>query len=125
MLHDPLLYVAIGLVVGGAAGAIFGRSLGPNAQDVRDADRIAKQKRDEADAVRREVDSHFEQTAQIMGEVTKAYRRLYEHMAKSTQRLAPRRTEDLVKSLGDQRLLPREISNRELRNDSSKRGRGR
>ncbi|MBK1735497.1 hypothetical protein CKO15_09415 [Halorhodospira abdelmalekii] len=124
MLHDPLLYIAVGLAVGGAAGALFGRSMGPNAQDVRDADRIAKQKRDEAEAVRREVDSHFEQTAQIMGEVTKAYRKLYEHMAKSTQRLAPRRTEDLVKSLGDQRLLPREISSRrEIRNDSSRRGR--
>ncbi len=119
--QQVLLFIVVGLVVGAVFGAYFGRKSAPNSKELKEAEDLVVKNRERVRNYRSEVDQHFRETAEIMGEMTSAYRKLYQHMARGTQRLAPARTEALIESLGDQRLLSRDVLQETMTSESSRR----
>lgn len=83
------VYALIGLVVGLIIGALamrYGNST------VRQQDAIKAEldtKKEELDTYRNELVSHFARSAELLDNMAKDYRQLYQHMAKSSNELMP------------------------------------
>lgn len=77
-----VIYVAVGLIVGGAAGYFFGRL-----DDLSRKERQAMQERlDKAEkqmaSYKHEVTEHFIETAGLINNMTESYQAVHEHLAK-------------------------------------------
>ena len=83
------VYALIGLVVGLIIGALamrYGNST------LRQQDAIKAEldtKKEELDTYRNELVSHFARSAELLDNMAKDYRQLYQHMAKSSNELMP------------------------------------
>lgn len=83
------VYALIGLVVGLIIGALamrYGNST------MRQQDAIKAEldtKKEELDTYRNELVSHFARSAELLDNMAKDYRQLYQHMAKSSNELMP------------------------------------
>lgn len=83
------VYALIGLVVGLIIGALAMRY---GNKTMRQQDAIKAEldtKKEELDTYRNELVSHFAQSAELLDNMAKDYRQLYQHMAKSSNELMP------------------------------------
>ncbi len=104
-----LAWLFLGLVAVAVAALSFwlGRHNAPTTKRVRELEEQLAENRAEMGNYRREVNRHFEQTAELVGDVNTAYRNLYCHLAEDSQRLAPGPAERLLESMGEQPVLER------------------
>lgn len=83
------VYALIGLVVGLIIGALVMRY---GNKTIRHQDAIKAEldtKKEELDTYRNELVSHFARSAELLDNMAKDYRQLYQHMAKSSNELLP------------------------------------
>ena len=83
------VYALIGLVVGLIIGALAMRY---GNKTMRQQDAIKAEldtKKEELDTYRNELVSHFARSAELLDNMAKDYRQLYQHMAKSSNELMP------------------------------------
>ena len=84
-----ILVVAVAVALGFSLGQLRSKSAGKIAQLTRERDAA----REELGNYRREVDTHFERTAELFDKVTDDYRKLYDHLALSARQLGAIRGE--------------------------------
>jgi uncharacterized membrane-anchored protein YhcB (DUF1043 family) len=77
-----VVFLAIGVAVGAAAGHFFSPAIGEAKRLKADLDRIQH----EHDSYRSSVNSHFRKTADLVGQMTKSYAAVYDHLAGGARR---------------------------------------
>lgn len=82
------VYALIGLVVGLIIGALAMR-YGNKTMRQQDAIKAELDTKEELDTYRNELVSHFARSAELLDNMAKDYRQLYQHMAKSSNELMP------------------------------------
>lgn len=84
-----ILVIAVALALGFSLGQLRSKSAGKIAELERERDAA----KEELGNYRREVDTHFERTAELFDKVTDDYRKLYDHLALSARQLGAIRGE--------------------------------
>jgi uncharacterized membrane-anchored protein YhcB (DUF1043 family) len=77
-----VVFLVIGVAIGVAAGHFFSPAIGEARRLRADLDRIQH----EHDSYRSSVNSHFRKTADLVGEMTKSYAAVYDHLAGGARR---------------------------------------
>lgn len=80
---SALLVLALGV----ALGMVVSHYAGPSARKLRDLEIELTQARREHERYRKEVTEHFSQTGELVNQMTRSYRAVYEHLAKGAHRL--------------------------------------
>lgn len=81
------IFVVLGIIVAAGAGFYFGRNFSSNEKEKGRLEAELKEKREELEAFRGKVTSHFEKTADLFNQVSDSYQSLYDHMANSSSQL--------------------------------------
>jgi len=87
-LENIWIIAAAALAVGALIGYLIGRS-GDAEQQKRKLEEELTATRQEMDKYKKDVTSHFEQTASLVNELTDNYRKVHQHLASSAQALCP------------------------------------
>lgn len=87
-LENIWIIAAAALAVGALIGYLIGRS-GDAEQQKRKLEEELSATRQEMDKYKKDVTSHFEQTASLVNELTDNYRKVHQHLASSAQTLCP------------------------------------
>ncbi|WP_409523257.1 YhcB family protein [Nitrincola sp. MINF-07-Sa-05] len=87
-LENIWIIAAAALAVGALIGYLIGRS-GDAEQQKRKLEEELTATRQEMDKYKKDVTSHFEQTASLVNELTDNYRKVHQHLASSAQTLCP------------------------------------
>jgi uncharacterized membrane-anchored protein YhcB (DUF1043 family) len=77
-----MVFLVIGVAIGVAAGHFFSPAIGEARRLKADLDRIQH----EHDSYRSSVNSHFRKTADLVGQMTKSYAAVYDHLAGGARR---------------------------------------
>lgn len=85
------IIAVVALAVGVLIGYLMGKS-GGNETRRRILEDELKGSRAEMDRYKQEVTSHFEQTANLVNELTEQYRKVHQHLATGAQNLCPDQT---------------------------------
>jgi len=92
---DPVyliwLYATGALIGGGIIGAIVYRNLAPSRKETDDLRTELDEARQEMDAYKTSVNSHFDKTAELVNELTQDYVKVYKHLAEGAQSLGDTR----------------------------------
>ncbi|OCG42239.1 hypothetical protein A9G29_06700 [Gilliamella sp. Fer2-1] len=84
MDRDMLTYLIIGLVIGFIIGFIFISVISPKARKYAKVKQELDQTKDELIAQKQMIAKHFSHSAEILDNMAKDFRRLYQHMAESS-----------------------------------------
>jgi uncharacterized protein len=84
MDRDMLTYLVIGLVIGFIIGFIFISVISPKARKYAKVKQELDQTKDELIAQKQMIAKHFSHSAEILDNMAKDFRRLYQHMAESS-----------------------------------------
>lgn len=77
-----LVFLLVGVAVGVAAGHFWSPAIGEAKRLREDVERLQR----EHDTYRASVNSHFRKTADLVGQMTKSYAAVYDHLAGGAQR---------------------------------------
>jgi uncharacterized membrane-anchored protein YhcB (DUF1043 family) len=77
-----VVFLAIGVAVGAAAGHFFSPAIGEAKRLRSDLERLQR----EHESYRSSVNSHFRKTADLVGQMTKSYAAVYDHLAGGARR---------------------------------------
>jgi uncharacterized membrane-anchored protein YhcB (DUF1043 family) len=77
-----MVFLAIGVAVGAAAGHFFSPAIGEAKRLRSDLERLQR----EHESYRSSVNSHFRKTADLVGQMTKSYAAVYDHLAGGARR---------------------------------------
>ncbi|WP_085248317.1 YhcB family protein [Gilliamella mensalis] len=84
MDKDMLTYLIIGLVIGFIVGFIFISVISPNARKYAKVKQELAQTKDELITQKQIIAKHFSHSAEILDNMAKEFRRLYQHMAENS-----------------------------------------
>ncbi|QYN45076.1 MULTISPECIES: YhcB family protein [unclassified Gilliamella] len=87
MEKDIIIYLSIGLVMGFIIGAIFMNVLSPKARRFASVKRELEQAQEELKTQKQMIAKHFSHSAEILDNMAKEFRRLYQHMAENSQQI--------------------------------------
>ncbi len=76
------------IAISAAVAYTFGKRSSPAQQQINELESIVLEKEAELQQYKKQVTSHFEQSAKLFGKVTEEYQALYHFMANSSQSLA-------------------------------------
>ncbi|MEK2483856.1 Z-ring associated protein ZapG [Providencia stuartii] len=82
-------YALIGLVIGFIIGALVVRYGNPKLRQQKTAQAELDKKNTELEEYRKELVSHFARSAELLDNMARDYRQLYQHMAQSSSELMP------------------------------------
>ena len=82
-----VVYIAVGLIIGGAAGFFLGRLDDFSKKEKQAMQDKLKQARQELVDYKHEVTEHFVATAGLVNNLTESYQAVHEHLAKGAQSL--------------------------------------
>ncbi|GEA60344.1 Z-ring associated protein ZapG [Vibrio comitans] len=85
----PWIYAIIGLFAGIIIGVIISRITTPQYQKQKDLQKELETSKFELEQQRQDLNDHFSESAQILDNIGKEYRKLYEHMASTSNELLP------------------------------------
>ncbi|OBT07360.1 hypothetical protein A9264_07945 [Vibrio sp. UCD-FRSSP16_10] len=85
----PWIYAIVGLFVGIIVGVIVSRITTPQYKKQKELQKELETKKFELEQQRQDINDHFSESAQILDNIGKDYRKLYEHMAKTSNELLP------------------------------------
>ena len=77
----PWIYAIVGLFVGIIIGVIISRVTTPQYQKQKELQKELETSKFELEQQRQDLNDHFSESAQILDNIGKEYRKLYEHMA--------------------------------------------
>ncbi|MWN31518.1 MULTISPECIES: YhcB family protein [unclassified Gilliamella] len=110
MDKDMLIYLIIGLAIGFVIGFIFTSIISPKARKYAKVKQELEQTKDELVAQKQMIAKHFSHSAEILDNMAKDFRRLYQHMAENSSQFIDN---DSVSSLDFNSVLdsdePKEI----------------
>jgi len=78
-----LIVLSLGIVL----GMVIAHYAGPGVRRVRELEMQLQQARSDHESYRKEVTEHFSTTGDLVNEMTRGYRAVYEHLAKGAHRL--------------------------------------
>lgn len=84
MDKDMMTYLAIGLVIGFVIGIIFMNVISPKGRKYAKAKRELEQTQEELATQKQMIVKHFSHSAEILDNMAKEFRRLYQHMAENS-----------------------------------------
>ncbi|OCG28061.1 hypothetical protein A9G11_11140 [Gilliamella sp. wkB108] len=84
MDKDMMTYLVIGIVIGFVIGFIFMSIISPKARKYSKVKRELDQTRDELNSQKQMIVKHFSHSAEILDNMAKDFRRLYQHMAENS-----------------------------------------
>ncbi|MWN89726.1 DUF1043 family protein [Gilliamella sp. Pra-s65] len=84
MDKDMLIYLIIGLAIGFVVGFIFTSIISPKARKYAKVKQELEQTKDELVAQKQMIAKHFSHSAEILDNMAKDFRRLYQHMAENS-----------------------------------------
>ncbi|WP_081301240.1 YhcB family protein [Gilliamella sp. wkB178] len=87
MDKDMITYLIIGLIVGFIIGLIFMSIISPKARKYAKVKRELEQTQEELNAQKQMIVKHFSHSAEILDNMAKDFRRLYQHMAENSGQL--------------------------------------
>ncbi|AFH94660.1 TPA: Z-ring associated protein ZapG [Providencia stuartii] len=82
-------YALIGLVIGFIIGALVVRYGNPKLRQQKTAQAELDKKNTELEEYRKELVGHFARSAELLDNMARDYRQLYQHMAQSSSELMP------------------------------------
>ncbi|OCG01549.1 hypothetical protein A9G12_02500 [Gilliamella sp. wkB112] len=82
-----MTYLVIGLVIGFVIGLIFMSIISPKARKYAKVKRELEQTQEELSAQKQMIVKHFSHSAEILDNMAKDFRRLYQHMAENSGQL--------------------------------------
>ncbi|MEZ8965617.1 Z-ring associated protein ZapG [Vibrio breoganii] len=85
----PWIYAIVGLFVGIIIGVIISRVTTPQYQKQKEIQKELETSKFELEQQRQDLNDHFSESAQILDNIGKEYRKLYEHMANTSNELLP------------------------------------
>ncbi|GEM78380.1 Z-ring associated protein ZapG [Vibrio superstes] len=85
----PWIYAIVGLFVGIIIGVIISRVTTPQYQKQKELQKELETSKFELEQQRQDLNDHFSESAQILDNIGKEYRKLYEHMANTSNELLP------------------------------------
>lgn len=81
-LPSTLLLIALGVIIGAALSKILNR--GPSVTELQQK---LEESQDQLDQYRKDVDRHFQTTAELVNNLTQSYRAVHEHLSQGAQKL--------------------------------------
>ncbi|SCB77854.1 hypothetical protein GA0061081_101266 [Gilliamella bombicola] len=90
MDKDMLTYLVIGLIIGFIIGSIFISVISPKARKYAKVKQELDQTKDELIAQKQMIAKHFSHSAEILDNMAKEFRRLYQHMAENSNQFMDR-----------------------------------
>lgn len=87
MDKDMVTYLIIGLVIGFVVGFLFMSILSPKARKFSKVKQELEQTKDELNAQKQMLVKHFSHSAEILDNMAKDFRRLYQHMAENSSQI--------------------------------------
>ncbi|GEA50559.1 membrane protein [Vibrio inusitatus NBRC 102082] len=85
----PWIYAIVSLFVGIIIGVIISRVTTPQYQKQKELQKELETSKFELEQQRQDLNDHFSASAQILDNIGKEYRKLYEHMANTSNELLP------------------------------------
>ena len=79
--------ILLGIAIAAGAGFFFGRKFSVGLGEQTRLEQELKASKEELEAFRNKVTTHFEKTADLFNHVSDSYQSLYDHMAKSSSQL--------------------------------------
>ena len=98
--------VVIIFIAGLGLGAVIGRNISAGVKKSKHLNMELEKSRDEMNAYRNKVESHFEKSANLINTMTASYSSLYEHLATSSQELCDTEAIKLAGATVPPHLLP-------------------
>ncbi|MCX8575226.1 MULTISPECIES: ZapG family protein [unclassified Gilliamella] len=87
MEKDIIIYILIGLVIGLIVGAILMNVVSPKARQYANTKRELDKAQEELKTQKQMIAQHFSHSAEILDNMAKEFRRLYQHMAENSQQI--------------------------------------
>lgn len=81
-LPTTILFIAIGVIIGAALSKILNR--GPSATELQQK---LEESQEQLNKYQKDVDSHFQKTAELVNNLTESYRAVHEHLSQGAQKL--------------------------------------
>ncbi|CAM2815306.1 Z-ring associated protein ZapG [Vibrio rarus] len=85
----PWIYAIVGLFVGIIIGVIISRITTPQYKKQKQLQKDLESSKFQLEQQRQDINDHFSESAQILDNIGKEYRKLYEHMANTSNDLLP------------------------------------
>ncbi len=88
MTASTLLIGLVCLIAGAVIGALLSRGFSPQEQKARELEEKLAKTEDEYKTYQHEVTEHFIRTSELVGNLTRSYRDVHQHLASSAMHLA-------------------------------------
>lgn len=88
---------AAAVLAAAAIGFFIGRSFGGARKRLEELESEVSRQKDEISGYKREVESHFDKTANLVASMAGSYRDLFEHLSSGYEKLASGSTQDLFR----------------------------
>jgi uncharacterized membrane-anchored protein YhcB (DUF1043 family) len=85
----PWIYALIGLFAGIIIGVVISRITTPQYQKQKEVQKELEASKFELEQQRQDLNDYFSESAKMLDNLSKEYRKLYEHMANSSNELLP------------------------------------
>lgn len=92
-LPSTLLLIALGVIIGAALSKILNR--GPSVTELQQK---LEESQDQLDQYRKDVDRHFQTTAELVNNLTQSYRAVHEHLSQGAQKLTSHTSSNTLES---------------------------
>ncbi|HSG61139.1 MAG TPA: DUF1043 family protein [Pseudomonadales bacterium] len=87
-LNELILAAIASLILGGVAGLVFGNSKNTANKKNKDLEKSLAESQEELRGYQKQVNEHFQKTAELVRELNESYRGVHQHLAQGAHQLA-------------------------------------
>lgn len=92
---DVWAAIAAAFIVGTVVGCTLVRVFNSNVRKQHELERELKQTKTQVDKQKQQIEQHFEQSAQLLSTLASDYKKLYAHLAQSSEKLLPENAKNI------------------------------
>ncbi|MEG9482185.1 YhcB family protein [Mannheimia sp. HC-2023] len=92
---DVWAAIAAAFIVGAVVGCTLVRVFNSNVRKQHELERELKQTKTQFDEQKQQLEQHFEQSAQLLSTLAADYKKLYAHLAQSSEKLLPENAKNI------------------------------
>lgn len=92
---DVWAAIAAAFIVGAVVGCTLVRVFNSNVRKQHELERELKQTKTQVDEQKQQLEQHFEQSAQLLSTLAADYKKLYAHLAQSSEKLLPENAKNI------------------------------
>ncbi|WHP48163.1 YhcB family protein [Mannheimia bovis] len=92
---DVWAAIAAAFIVGAVIGCTLVRVFNSNVRKQHELERELKQTKTQVDEQKQQLEQHFEQSAQLLSTLAADYKKLYAHLAQSSEKLLPENAKNI------------------------------